>query len=169
MRERFKPSRKLVPLYVKELLEQKTDSEHRVSLEEIENYLSSKDLGRVDRRTNYDAISVLTIAGMDIDGQQGGGTYGYYLRTRLFDRQELKGLIDAVAASKYLTLEESKKLIEKIKQILMPQALSISELTRWTVLCLHGSQEKESSSEKPFTLVNIISGYSICMAERTLE
>ena len=109
-------SKKLIPIYLMELFSYKTDESHYVRMPEILNFLESKGIF-AERRTIYSAISILNSADFEIIGVQEKGGYKYHHPTRKFDTNELKFLIDSVAASKFLTEKKSKELINKIKSL----------------------------------------------------
>lgn len=109
-------SKKLIPIYLQDLFLQKTDCSHYVRMPEILSFLETKGIF-ADRRTIYLAISVLNQSGFEIIGVQEKGGYKYHHPSRLFDNNELKFLIDSVAASKFLTEKKSKELITKVQSL----------------------------------------------------
>ncbi len=109
-------SKKLIPLYLQELFLTKTDKNHYVRMPEILSFLEDRGI-YADRRTIYSAISLLNTAEFEIVGVQEKGGYKYHHPERLFSSNELKFMIDSVAASKFLTEKKSKELIEKIKSL----------------------------------------------------
>lgn len=109
-------SKKMIPLYLQELFLQKTDSNHYLRMPEIIDYLAAKGI-IADRRTIYHDFSILNSAGFEIKGVRERGGFKYHHPKRLFSTNELKLLIDAVAASKFLTEKASKELVEKIKSL----------------------------------------------------
>lgn len=109
-------SKKMIPLYLQELFLQKTDGNHFLRMPEIIEYLEKQGI-IADRRTIYHDFSILNSAGFEIKGVRERGGYKYHHPQRLFSKNELKFLIDAVAASKFLTEKTSKELAEKIKSL----------------------------------------------------
>ena len=109
-------SKKLTLIYLQELFRTRTDKTHFVRMPEILNYLAERGVF-VDRRTIYTDISILNQSGFEIEGVQEKGGYKYHHINRKFDTNELKVLIDSVAASKFLTLAKSRELIAKIKSL----------------------------------------------------
>lgn len=109
-------SKRLIPVYLQQLFLEKTDKDHYIRMPEILLFLESKGI-YADRRTIYSAISILNSAEFEIVGVQEKGGYKYHHPTRIFNNNELKFLIDSVAASKFLTGRKSKELIEKIKSL----------------------------------------------------
>ena len=109
-------SKKLTLIYLQQLFLEKTDETHYVRMPEILSYLASKEVF-VDRRTIYTDLKLLDYTGFEIVGVQEKGGYKYHHPSRLFSTNELKFLIDSVAASKFLTEKKSKELITKIKTL----------------------------------------------------
>lgn len=107
-------SKKLVPLYLIELFTQRTDKNHYIEIKDIISFLRQKKIF-VDRRTIYAAISILNSTGFEIESIKGNGKCKYYLSKRAFTTAELKFLVDAIAASRFLTETKSKELIDKVK------------------------------------------------------
>ena len=109
-------SKKLTLIYLQNLFLKKTDKTHYLTMKDILSYLETKDI-YVDRRTIYNDISLLNYSGFEIIGVKEKGGYKYHHPQRLFNSDELKFLIDSVAASKFLTERKSKELITKIKSL----------------------------------------------------
>lgn len=109
-------SKKLTLIYLQNLFLKKTDKTHFLTMKDILSYLETKDI-YVDRRTIYNDISLLNYSGFEIIGVKEKGGYKYHHPQRLFNSDELKFLIDSVAASKFLTERKSKELITKIKSL----------------------------------------------------
>lgn len=107
-------SKRLIPLYLQELFIQRTDETHYITMKEIQSFLHTKNI-YADRRTIYSAISLLNEANFGIVGVHGKGEYKYHLPKRILDKNELKFLIDSIAASKFLTEKKSNELIKKVK------------------------------------------------------
>lgn len=106
---------KLKLLYLKKLLEEKSDEEHPVTTAQIIEYLASKGI-RAERKSIYSDISYLQDFGMDILNLRGKNG-GYYLASREFELPELKLLVDAVQASKFITEKKSLALIRKLETL----------------------------------------------------
>ena len=96
-------NKKLRLLYVAQLLWERTDEEHTVTVNDIIAYLSGLDLS-VERKTVYDDLDLLRLFGMDIVRTR-TKTHNYYLGQRAFQLPELKMLIDVVQASPFLTVK----------------------------------------------------------------
>ena len=109
-------SKKLIPLYLKEIFLEKTDKTHFIRMPDIQNELEKRGV-IADRRTIYTDISLLEAVDFHIVGVQEKGNYKYHLPERDFDSNELKILIDSVASSKFLTEKKSRELIKKLKTL----------------------------------------------------
>ena len=83
-------NKKLRLLYVAQLLWERTDEEHTVTVNDIIAYLSGLDLS-VERKTVYDDLDLLRLFGMDIVRTR-TKTHNYYLGQRAFQLPELKML-----------------------------------------------------------------------------
>lgn len=102
-------------LYLLQLLESRTDENHRVSMEEILSYLEANDIS-AERKSIYADIETLKNFGYDILYQKGKDG-GYFLASRTFELPELKLLADAVQASRFMTSKKSQELIGKLEQL----------------------------------------------------
>lgn len=104
---------KIKLLYLMKYFYERTDERHPVTVKDLIEYLA--DLGiKVERKTVYDDIDVLKSFGMDIVHKRTLPS-GYYLASRDFGHAELKLLVDAVQASKFITRAKSRELIEKLE------------------------------------------------------
>lgn len=103
---------KLKLLYIKQFLEEKSDEQHPVTVQQILDELQAHDIS-AERKSIYSDIACLQDFGMDVV-QLRGRNGGYYLADRTFELSELKLLVDAVQASKFLTERKSVSLIQKL-------------------------------------------------------
>lgn len=107
------PNTKLRIIYLARFLYAKTDEEHGVTIEQMRAHLSSVGIS-ADRKTLYDDIEQLRdVLGMDIIMCKSGSTE-YRVPTREFQIPELKLLVDAVCASRFITHKKSVELIDKL-------------------------------------------------------
>lgn len=104
---------KLRMLYIMKLLLEKTDESHVMSAADISRELSKYGM-RADRKTIYSDIETLNEFGIDIL-QTKGTNGGYYIGSRKFELPELKLLVDAVQASKFISRKKSEELIRKLE------------------------------------------------------
>ena len=108
-------NQKLKLLYLKELFETQSDEQHILSMQDIVDFLASRGI-RAERKSIYTDVACLQEYGMDIVLQKGPGG-GYFLASRPFELAELKLLVDAVQASKFLSARKSETLITKLSAL----------------------------------------------------
>ena len=108
-------NQKLKLLYLTQLLMEKTDEEHAVTMQEIIAYLQANHIS-AERKAIYQDIELLREFGMDIL-KKPGRPGGYALVSRQFELAELKLLVDAVQASKFITTKKSRQLIGKLETL----------------------------------------------------
>lgn len=113
-------------LYMLQLFQTQTDEEHPLSTFEIIDYF--KERGVVtDRKTVRDDVDTLNSCGVEIMVIEGRPNR-YYFADRKFQLPELKLLVDAVEASKFITARKSAELVRKITS--MTSANHANELNR---------------------------------------
>lgn len=105
---------KLKMLYLKELFEERTDTEHEITIKDMQAHLDGCGIS-ADRRTLYQDIETLQFYGMDIEHEKNGR--GYRLVSRDFEPYEVKLMIDAVSSSRFLSERRSRELVEKLKKL----------------------------------------------------
>ena len=108
-------NQKLKLLYLKQLLEQESNESHPLGMQRIIDYLESLGI-KAERKSIYSDIECLQQFGMDILLRKGPNG-GYYLASREFELPELKLLVDAVQASKFLSEKKSMQLISKLSAL----------------------------------------------------
>lgn len=112
-------NQKMKLLYLIKILSEKTDEDHPLPAWALIEELAHYDI-RAERKSIYDDISCLTGFGYDIVNSKSRNGGGYYLASREFELPELKLLVDAVQASRFITQKKSKELIEKIEKLAGP-------------------------------------------------
>ncbi len=105
--------RKLTVL--REILYENTNPSHHLTVKEIIALLNAKGIS-AERKSIYDDIETLRVLGEDIVSVRGRSTE-YYIQNREFDLSELKLLIDAVRASKFIPESQSKNLMSKLSSL----------------------------------------------------
>lgn len=113
-------NQKLKILKIKEILEQETDEFHKITTKEIIKALE-KDGIIAERKSVYSDVKTLEDFGMDIIEERKDRTYYYTLNSREFELTELKLMVDAIGAARFITAKKSKQLIEKIKKLTSTQ------------------------------------------------
>lgn len=108
-------NQKMKMLYLMEMLLQKTDEEHTISMQEILATLEKNGVS-AERKSIYDDLEALRQFGMDVLFRKGQPT-GYYLGSRKFELPELKLLVDAVQSSKFITTKKTQGLIKKLESL----------------------------------------------------
>lgn len=106
-------SNKMKTLFLMQILLQRTDEKHMMSANELAAALQEYGL-KAERKSIYADIEALQAYGLDIV-QQKGSNPGYYVASRNFELPELKLLVDAVQASKFITTKKSAELIKKLE------------------------------------------------------
>lgn len=109
------PGQKLKLLYILRMLEMYTDEQHVMSTAEIIERLAANGI-HSERKSIYDDIEKLCDFGYDIISVHSRLGGGYYLAGREFELPELKLLVDAVQASRFITTKKSRELIKKLEQ-----------------------------------------------------
>lgn len=97
-----------------DILKKNTDEEHGITMAQIIDELDAQGI-KAERKAIYMDINVLKDYGYKIEGNKKGGTYYYSLLSRNFELPELKLLVDAVQASKFISEKRSNELIKKIE------------------------------------------------------
>ena len=93
-------------------LYENTDAEHAVSTRDIKKMLEQNGVQPPVSRTIDADMDLLVAAGFDIVRSHVNGHPSFYrIVDRAFDSVELKVLIDAVAASRFISIEKSKQVI----------------------------------------------------------
>lgn len=102
-------------LYLYKILWEKTDSEHALTMPQIQDELKKYGV-EAGRKAIYEYIDALREFGAEIDSGMGKSS-GYSLASRTFDLPELKLLADAVASSRFFTEKKAKALVEKLETL----------------------------------------------------
>lgn len=105
--------RKLLALL--EILVRETDEEHPLSVPHLVELLAARGI-TAERKSIYDDLQTLNEmpdAPFEVL-QQRGPNGGYYMEDTPFELAELKLLVDAVYASRFITARKSKTLIDKL-------------------------------------------------------
>lgn len=100
---------KLLALY--RVLWQETDEGHPLSAPELVSRLAERGIP-AERKSIYDSVETLRELGVEVLHEP---NRGYYLAERTFQLPELKLLVDAVQASKFITVRKSRDLIRKLE------------------------------------------------------
>ena len=96
-----------------QIMLRETDEDHKLTVKEIRERLEEFGI-TVDRKTVYDDLEELHILGLTIDREQEGRQFYYYVSGKQFEIAELKLLVDAIQASRFITARKSNELIRKL-------------------------------------------------------
>ena len=102
-------------LYLYKILTEQTDETHSLSMPEIITKLESYGISAA-RKALYEDIEALKLYGVDIVDSKGRKA-DYRVVSREFELAELKLLVDAVQASKFITRKKSEELINKLEEL----------------------------------------------------
>ncbi len=102
-------------LALADFFEKYTDEDHVYSAVEICEYLNSQGIA-AERKAIYADIEALCDSGMDIE-LVSGPKKGYFLVSRLFQEAEVRLMIDAVQAAKFITAKKTDELVKKISSL----------------------------------------------------
>ncbi len=105
-------SNKLRMLYIMEELLEKSDETNKISTKMFTEMLERNGIS-AERKSIASDIRALKEWGMDIEYSKVNPA-GYYVCSREFELPELKLLVDAVQASKFITVKKSRELIRKL-------------------------------------------------------
>lgn len=106
-------NQKLKLLYIVKILQEKTNDSCGITTNDLIKELEKYEI-RAERKSIYTDIEALQNFGYDIVSSKAKENGGYRLASRSFELPELKLLVDAVQASKFITLKKSRELISKI-------------------------------------------------------
>ena len=96
-----------------EMLMRESDDEHGLSINEIIARLSEMGI-KAERKSIYDDFSVLEELGFPVS-KLAARPPKYTLDKRIFELPELKMLVDAIEASKFITAGKSREIISKLE------------------------------------------------------
>lgn len=99
-------------LYVLNILKEKSDEENPISIKEIIQELNEYGIS-AERKSIYSDIKLINENVVDVY-KSVGKKRGYYIDNRDFEIPELKLMIDAVQAARFITPKKSRELIKKM-------------------------------------------------------
>jgi len=108
-------AKKLLVLYVLEVLKKYSNSNHKLTQKDIINHIKRDYNMECERKAISRNISYLREFGYDIQTKADNGE-GIVLLTREFEDAELRLLIDSVYSSKFLSKKHSNILIDKLNK-----------------------------------------------------
>ncbi len=105
--------KKLALIRIYQIFKEYSDYDHPLTQDDISNFLEKNYGITIERKAISRNISLLKEVGIEIESRRAGS----YLESREFEDSELRMLIDGVLASKYITANHSKDLIEKLSKL----------------------------------------------------
>ena len=102
-------------LYILQYLYERTDENHPATNMDITEFLSSKGIS-VHRQTIPADIEVLCSFGFDIITVRSRQNQ-YFYGSRAFELAELKMMVDAIQAARFITPSKSEQLIRKLAKL----------------------------------------------------
>ena len=111
-------------LFLVQYLQENTDNSHGVTRKEIETALKEAGYSTNAKTLDDDLNTLLDSKFFSIEktGSQGGINYFYYLHT--FDPAEIKMLIDAVAAARFISQGTASRLTDKLLKLSQNKAVT---------------------------------------------
>lgn len=109
-------NQKLKLLYIVKILQEKTNDNVGITASELIKELEKYDI-KAERKSIYTDMEALQNFGYDIVNSKSKENGGYRMASRSFELPELKLLVDAVQASKFITLKKSRVLISKLSSL----------------------------------------------------
>ncbi len=106
--------KKKLPI-LRSILLERSDETHPLSMKEIISALAAHGIN-AERKSIYNDLETLKELGLDVRTVH-GKSVGYYVAEREFELPELKLLVDAVRASKFIPEKKSASLIKKLASL----------------------------------------------------
>ncbi len=103
-------------LYIKQILETRTDEAHPLSATQIMHILEHEYATHTHRTTFYKDIAALRYYGVDIVTVRSKQNL-YFVGNRTFEMPELRLMADAICSSRCLTTKKSAELIDKLRTL----------------------------------------------------
>ncbi|MCR5580564.1 MAG: WYL domain-containing protein [Pseudobutyrivibrio sp.] len=128
-----------------QILMGESDENHQINAIEMTRRLKERGIS-AERKTVYKDMDTLADAGIDVIK----GDKGYYIGTRVFELAELKLLVDAVGASKFISQKKTKELVEKITTLASVD--DANQLTRQVVV----PEKASTGNERIFYTIDVI-------------
>ena len=102
--------KKFAAIRILQILQERSSEEHPLTQSEISNILDSKYGIELERKAISNNIQLLIDADYDIEKTP----KGVYLVSNVFEKPEIRVLIDSILCSRYLNANHSKDLIKKL-------------------------------------------------------
>lgn len=102
-------------LYLLKIFKEESDEDHKLSMKDIIEKLKKYDI-KAERKSISRDIKLLQDLDYDIVSYE-NNREGYFMDSREFEVSELRLLIDAVLSAKFISLKQSKTLVDKLKAL----------------------------------------------------
>ena len=99
-----------------QIMLENTDDEHYLTMPEIIAALERQGITAA-RKSVYEDLRDLEHLGIEVEGESAGKSYHYHVVNRPFELPELKLLVDAIQASKFITERKTNALIKKLEKL----------------------------------------------------
>ena len=147
------------PLHILKYLWDHTDEEHPATIVEILSHLESSGI-HTNRKTVASDLQALQESGFDLIHSRSRQNK-YFIGSRRFELAELKMIIDAVQAAKFISQGKSLSLIDKVSTLASPhqaeqlkrrlyvegKAKTTNEQVHYAVDILHAAIQRETTVE----------------------
>ncbi len=110
-------NQKLKLLYLARIMMENTDEDHPLTMPEILSLLGKEEID-AQRKSIYADFEALKDFGIEIIKETRGRKTCYYVGKREFEVAELKFLVDAIQASRFMTEKKTNELIRKLGKLL---------------------------------------------------
>lgn len=132
-------------LFILSLLYQEADEEHPITITQILERLQAEGING-NRRTVAHDLEILCESGFDVIHNKSRQNQ-YFIGNRHFELAELKLLVDAIQASRFISSKKSQQLIEKLS--------AFSSVHQATELNRHLYADKQAKSENEQVLYTV--------------
>lgn len=119
-------NQKLKLLYLAKIMQEQTDDTHFLSMSQIIAELAKYDID-AQRKSIYDDLAALNDFGIEIIKEQIGFRTYYHCRSRDLKIADLKLIIDAIQASKFISERKTRELTKMLETNLMAYDPSLLE------------------------------------------
>lgn len=109
-------NQKLKLFYLRKIMLDETDDEHGLTMPEIIEHLRKYEVS-AERKTLYEDIKTLSDLGVEVICEKTGREYRYHVTGRDFELAEVKLLVDAISASRFISGKKTSVLIKKISSL----------------------------------------------------
>lgn len=99
-----------------DILSTYSDENTSISIKEINHHMNNKIGVTLDRRTVYSYIKDMKKIGLDVSSYN-GETGGYHFINHRLEEHEIRILVDAISASKFITKKKTIELVDKLSKL----------------------------------------------------